>query len=301
VTTKHDPQISQYFIVLNIKEPQMRKLLIFYTITFLLLLCNNAFAAADGFGATGLTGGTSGKLDAIDITLDGITDADVCVVHTNGAVYNYYYDDDNGSTEASPDYIAPDKDNGAGYSGNGRWVLQQMYSYVNIWISPNEMTALTTNGAASGTNEYATNDIMVPYFAFDDATEEFVAFSMPMPEGWNRSTIKAKFFWSSATSSTAGDTVEWEIQAGALTDNDAIDAALGTGQVISDTLLANNGTDLQVTSATPATTVGGTPALGDLVHFKISRNVGGTDDMVEDAWLFGVWIQIAQSKAVVAW
>jgi len=279
----------------------MRKSLIFCTITLLCLMCSNVFASADGFGATGLTGGTSGKLDAIDITLDGITDGDVCVVHTAGVVYHYYYDDDNGSTEASPDYIAPDKDNGVAYSGTGRWVLQQLYSYINIWVSADQMTTLTTNGAASGTYEYATNDIMLPYFAFDDATEEYVAFNMPMPEGWNRSTIKAKFFWSSATGSTTADTVEWEIGGGALSDNDAIDAAIGTAQVISDALLANNGGDLQISGVTPAITVGGSPALGDLIHFKVSRNVGGTDDMFEDAWLFGVLIQIIQSVGVVAW
>jgi hypothetical protein len=63
-----------------------------------------------------------------------------------------------------------------------------------------------------------------------------------------------------------------------------------------------------ISAATPAVTIGGSPALGDLVHFKISRNVGGTDDMTEDAWLFGVLIQISETfpdasgtNAVAAW
>ena len=139
------------------------------------------------------------------------------------------------------------------------------------------------------------------YLAFDGAAEEFAEFQLPMPEKWDRSTVKAKFFWSSATGSTTGDTVEWEILAGALSNDDAIDAALGTAQVISDALLADAGADLQVSGATPAITVGGTPALGDLVHFKVSRNVGGTDDMTEDAWLFGCWIQYKCTNAVAAW
>jgi hypothetical protein len=173
--------------------------------------------------------------------------------------------------------------------------------YNTIFIPASGMTPTSTNGAEAGSNEYATNDINMDYLAFDGTTEEYAEFQFPMPENWDRSTIKAKFFWTAGPGSTANDTVEWKIAAGALSDSDAIDAALGTAQVISDALLADNGTDLQTSGATPAITVGGTPALGDLIHFKISRNVGGTDDMTEDAWLFGVWIQYKVTNTVVAW
>ena len=122
-----------------------------------------------------------------------------------------------------------------------------------------------------------------------------------MPEDWDRSTVKVKFNWSSDTGSTSGDTVEWAIKAGALSDNDAIDAALGTPQVISDVLLADNGADLQTTSATPALTVGGTPALGDVIVFEIYRNTDGTDDMAEDAWLMSVTIQYKKTNTITAW
>ena len=173
--------------------------------------------------------------------------------------------------------------------------------YKTIFIPASACTSTATNGADLATNEYATNDINMDFYAFDGTTEQFIEIQFPMPEDWNRGTIKAKFFWSSASGSTATDTVEWEIAGGALSNDDAIDAALGTAQVISDALLADNGTDLQVSGATPALTVGGTPALGDLVHFKISRNVGGTDNMTEDAWLHGIWIQYLANTAVVTW
>ncbi len=160
-----------------------------------------------------------------------------------------------------------------------------------LWISANELYTLATAGATFGTSEKITNDINSIYWAFDGASEEFISFEKPFPESWDLGTVKAKFFWSSATGSTAGDTVEWELQLGAQSDDDAIDAALGTAQVISDALLANSGADRQLSDATPSITVGGTPALGDIINGKISRNVGGTDDMVEDAWLYGVLIQ----------
>jgi hypothetical protein len=174
--------------------------------------------------------------------------------------------------------------------------------YKTISAPAGAFTPVTTNGAETGTNEYATNDINLDYFAFDATTLEKVQFAFSMPEDWDRSTIKAKFQWSSASGSTTADTVEWGLKAGALSDSDAIDAALGTGQVISDALLADDGADLQLSGATPAITVGGTPALGDLIVFEAYRNVSGTDDLTEDAWLFEVIIQYQTgSTAVAGW
>ena len=175
-------------------------------------------------------------------------------------------------------------------------------NYKNIFIDAAEMIPCTTNGCLQGTYEYSTNDIDVDYLAFDaGAAEERAQFKLKMPENWDRLTIKAKFDWSSASGSTANDTVEWGIKAGALSDSDAIDAALGTPQVISDVLLATNGADLQTTLKTPAITVGGTPAINDVLIFEIYRNTDGTDNMAEDAWLFGVTLHIKLSGAVAAW
>jgi hypothetical protein len=174
--------------------------------------------------------------------------------------------------------------------------------YKEIYVDANQFVTPTTDPAASGKNEYGTNDIELEYFAFDGgATEERIQFKRVMPPDWDRSTIKVKFLWSSATGSTAADTVEWGIKAGSLGDDDAIDTALGTAQVISDALIASNGTDMQVTAATPALTVEGTPALGDMIVFEVYRNTDGTDDMVEDAWLFGVLIQYQATQTVAAW
>lgn len=172
----------------------------------------------------------------------------------------------------------------------------------NIWIPAGALIPTDTNGAAIGTKEYATNDIMKDYLAFDGAAEEFAGCDFPMPEGWDRGTIKAKFYWAPGDSAcSAADTVEWELGGVAISNDDAIDASLGTTQVISDTVLAGKDGDLHISGATPAITIGGTPALGDLIHFKVSRNVGGTDNMTEDAWLFGVFLQITINTAVTAW
>jgi len=172
--------------------------------------------------------------------------------------------------------------------------------YQTLYIDAGAMVPCTTDGAEASTEEYGTNDIDMDVLAFDaGATEERAQFRIVMPENWDRSTIKAKFYWGNASGASASDTVEWGIKAGALGNDDAIDAALGTPQVISDTVIADG--DLHITSATPALTIGGTPALGDLVVFEVYRNTDGTDDMAEDAWLLGCLIQFKVDQTVSAW
>jgi hypothetical protein len=170
------------------------------------------------------------------------------------------------------------------------------------FIPASAFTPTTTNGATKGSNEYATNDIMAEYLVFSGSTEQFACLNLAMPPEWDRGSIKAKFYWAPGDAAcTAGDTVEWEIAGGALSDGDTIDAALGTAQVISDTVLAGKNAALHISGATPALTIGGSPALGDLIPLKISRNVSGTDDMTEVAWLFGLVLEYSVSNAVTAW
>ena len=180
--------------------------------------------------------------------------------------------------------------------------IADQYSYMTIWVDAGAMVSTSTAGAAAGTNEYATNDVNWDYLAFDTGgTEEQAQFKIVMPETWDLGTIKAKFYWSSASGSSAGDTVEWGLKGTSLSDDQAIDYAWGTEQVISDTVLAGTNGDLHITSATPAITIGNTPALNDLCAFEVHRNTDGTDDMAEDAWLFGVLLQIGTTSTVSAW
>lgn len=179
--------------------------------------------------------------------------------------------------------------------------------YNIIWVPATAMTALTTAGAEGGSTEYATSDdVLLNYYAFDGgATEECVGFSLVMPENWDRGTIKAKFYWTSGSAAcSAGDLVEWQIQGIALSNDDNIDTTefTDTGEVISDTVLTDKNLEMHVTAATPAITINGTPALGDLVYMKISRNTSSaSDNMAYDAWLFGVAMQYRMTNTVAAW
>ena len=176
-----------------------------------------------------------------------------------------------------------------------------VYQYANIYIDAAAMVATDTAGAEAGMNEYVTNDVNWDFFAFDSgATEENVNWKISMPENWDRSAIKAKFFWSTDSGSSAGDTVGWGIKATAASDDDPIDVAWGTEQVVLDTVTSGTSGDLHVTAATPAVTVAGSPALGDMVTVEVFRDTSA-DDCAEDAWLFGVMVQYKITNTVAAW
>ena len=170
----------------------------------------------------------------VSVYLAGTTTAaSVYAAESGGAAVNSVESDDNGQFSFwvdTADYAVTQKfkititkavSSVAAYEPStvDNIVIMTYYNdqYRTVWIPASFMTPTTTAGcAALATNEYATNDINMDYLAFDGATEENAEFQFAMPEHWDLGTIKAKAFWSSASGSTAGDTVEWEIAAGAL-------------------------------------------------------------------------------------
>lgn len=174
----------------------------------------------------------------------------------------------------------------------------------NKWIPAHEFTPTTTNGCAALANvELATNDVQIEYLAFDPGTQEHATVSLVMPEGYDLGTIKAKFFWIPATGCTAEDDVIWGISAVAVSNDDTVDATFGTAVVVTDAVTAGVEADLHVSAATAAITIGGTPALGDLIHIKVYRDADAAGDTMdaEDAWLLGVMLQFTVDQAVTAW
>ena len=172
-------------------------------------------------------------------------------------------------------------------------------NYRTIYVDAGSMLPTVTNGAAAGTEELATNDVMVDYFAFDTSTDEKVQFKMVMPEQWDNGTIKAKFYWK--TSNTDTGNVAWFIQAVAHADSAVLDTAFGTA--VTATADAGSGTDndLHITAASAAMTVDGSPAEGEMVLFQIYRDVSA-DNYNADAHLLGVNLQYKETTtASAAW
>jgi hypothetical protein len=169
-------------------------------------------------------------------------------------------------------------------------------AYREIWIGAGAMTPRTTNGAATATVELATNDVMLDVLDFDTTTEEGASFLFAFPAEWDLGTVKAKVHWTAASGSGG---VAWGLRARANADDDAMDSAYGTEQVVTDTLITAN--DLHVTAASSALTVGNTPAAGDLTIWEITREVAnGSDTIAVDARLIGVQIQYLESSTAPA-
>lgn len=161
----------------------------------------------------------------------------------------------------------------------------------NIWIDAGAMRSTTTAGAASGETELSVNKQNADLWDFDSATNENVQFRVCMPDEWDRGTVKVKFYWTASTGS--GDTA-WDIQAVATSNHDPIDASWGTAVEVVDTLTAV--ADVCATAATGAVTVGGTPALGDVVWWQVFRHADdAADTLTGDARLIGVMIQYTES------
>lgn len=146
------------------------------------------------------------------------------------------------------------------------------------------MQPATTNGAAPASVESSGQAVLYKTLDFDQTTQEFAGFVIPMPKSWNDGTLTFQPLWTAA-SGTGG--VVWALQAVALSNDDAIDTAYGTEQTSTDTLIATGDVHIGPTSA--AITVAGSPAADDLVFFRVKRvPADGSDTLSADARLIGI-------------
>lgn len=165
-----------------------------------------------------------------------------------------------------------------------------------IWFPAHALIARTTNGPASLTSESSTNKNMITGWDFDASTAEYLQTPpVGMPISYNLGTWTAKILWSHA-STTTNFGVAWQVAAVATSDGDAIDAAFGTTQVVTDT--GGTTRTQYTTSETSAITVAGSPASGDVIRFQINRApANGADTMAIDATLEGLWLYFTTNAA----
>lgn len=155
-----------------------------------------------------------------------------------------------------------------------------------LFVNAASMIPLTTNGCGVNSFETSTNKVNYDTLDFDAAAAEYANFLAVLPANWNAGTITAKFFWTAQSGSGA---VVWKLAARALADDDAIDTVMGTAQSATDTLTAVG--DMDISAATSAITIGGTPAVGLPIVFEVCRDAtNGSDTLAVDANLIGVLI-----------
>lgn len=178
---------------------------------------------------------------------------------------------------------------GAAGSGAGSPGLRRNHAVPASLMYPS-----VASGATAGSSETTTNKVKVEHYSFADGAKQYASFLWVPPEEWDRGTIKVRFIWKvpSGYGSPSG-VVRWEIEARAFSDDDPIEAAWGTSVNVTDTLTAVG--DVLRTAATGALTVGGSPALGDIVVFRINRDaLHGSDTLNAAAQLIAVHIQYTE-------
>jgi hypothetical protein len=205
-------------------------------------------------------------------------------VGTNAASGWYYHTPVEGFSAWVMDENARYLFDGAAWGVEGATAITQGTHTIPIIAAA--LTANTTNGPASGTTETGTHKVMLSTLDFDQSTDESAQITIPMPKSWNEGTVTAQFGW---TAGATGDVV-WGCSAVALSDDDAVDAAFGTAQTVTDAVTAAG--DLMWSAATAAITIAGTPAAEDLVVFKFYRDAdNGADTLAADAKLIAVRIK----------
>lgn len=156
----------------------------------------------------------------------------------------------------------------------------------------------TTAGAEWENEEKATHDVQVDHYNFDAAADEGIWCQFPTPDDWDGGTIKVKIYWDS----TGTGNVMWSVSARCLGDSDAIDQAPAGEQGVTE---AKDGTtgDIHITAATAAITVQGTPAGGEMIMIRITRDAdNGSDTLNADGEFYGALVQYRKgTSAGAAW
>lgn len=156
-----------------------------------------------------------------------------------------------------------------------------------LFIPAAAMRPLTSGGC--GLHEDAVSTNAITGMPFDPTSSEGAYFWVMLPKAWNRGTITAKF----VTFNKAGGSGNFvlSLAGSACSNDDAISAALGTAQQVTDGALTAY--DVQVSDATAAITIAGTPAVGDYCLFVVKRlPADAADTYGSDIYLSGIQLAI---------
>lgn len=172
-----------------------------------------------------------------------------------------------------------------GLATGGNIQVNSADPYRTIVIPAGSMSPTTTAGcAAVVTVEAGTNDVDYKTLDFDTTTVESAFTLFQMPNNWDGGTITFKPVWTAASGS---GTVCFGLKGHSFADDDAIDQAYGTEQTSTDTLITAG--DVHIGPESSAITLAGSPAGGQLVQLKVTRQTG-SDTLGVDARLIGIRI-----------
>ena len=135
--------------------------------------------------------------------------------------------------------------------------------------------------------------LMVSTLEFFQNWTVYAQFALTMPKGWDAGDLTVRLLW---TAEYGAGTVRWGVQAAALGDNDALDAAFSAAVAVEDTLLAAD--DLHETPESAAVAPAGDRANASLVQLCIYRDATHANDtLTAGAQLLGARIRFGIDAA----
>lgn len=188
-----------------------------------------------------------------------------------------------------------DVTNGNGVSGNPTLALAAAAKATGrqeYWISAGAMKPRASSGAAEATYDSGSNDVTLNVLDFDQTSAEHAHFEFGMPNGWNEGTVTFIPYWT-ADAGTATQTCIFSLAGVAISNDDVMNASMGTAQTSSDALIATG--DLHIGPESSAITIAGTPAANDLVVFQVARDI--SDTLAADARLIGIKLVLTFTAA----
>ena len=170
--------------------------------------------------------------------------------------------------------LIADAIDGAGIDASAGTLVNAAVGKQSMWVPASAMYPSTTTGCSALTQVETTAgrpDLKVLDFA--DGADSYAQFSIAMPSFWNEGTITFQSYFTVTGTNTG--TVQFALEGLAVTSDDTINTAFSNPAV--HTALAHSGTsnDLMVSAESAACTVQGSPAAGDNVFFRITRDVSG--------------------------
>lgn len=202
-----------------------------------------------------------------------------------------------------PEFTASFDGSRIGTNWPGRTIGITNWYFRTIYVDAAAMVSNVTAGATFTTEELsAPTNRMVDSYVFGGTDSNIVQFKLAMPLEWDLGSVKVKL-WTWSTNNIAATTNIWEIAASAIKTTSTItNVAWGTALEITNVVSSAGGQAL-LTPATPALTVGNSPAAaGNLVWFRIRRLPQRVDDNDGgQAKLLGAWVQYRESQSSLSW
>jgi hypothetical protein len=180
-----------------------------------------------------------------------------------------------------------------------------------IYLPSELFTPDETNGPAADTladGVSATDAVAVNTLAFDNTTDETAWAVFSLPPEWDLGTVKVKILWGVETGITSGKVVEFEVSIGSGVSGDILSDTMGTAVAVVDSVTTTSTTELRLdlTDASSAITVGGSPSAGDILVLKVKRDAdygtGSGTDISADVHFAGILLQYTTTFSTsLAW